>query len=88
MVITIMSSIGSCEVSTKEIARKSQSERADIFTEVSGEGTVPAGFGDLIIKASIKTPVEGWLATGLRQALTGCFLDCMTSRITRPQTYL
>jgi hypothetical protein len=36
----------------------SQSARTDVFIEVPVEGTVPAGFGDLIIKASIKTPLE------------------------------
>lgn len=49
-----------CGASTKEIARMSQSGRANIFTEVPLEATVPEGFGDLIIKASIKTPVEGY----------------------------
>jgi len=39
---------------------KSQSERTDIFREVSGEGPAPKGLVDLIIKASVKTHVEGY----------------------------
>lgn len=50
-----------CGAATKEIARKSQSERTDVFTEVTAEAA-PAGFVDLVIKASIKTPLEGYYA--------------------------
>ena len=37
----------------------SQSERTDVFTEVVSEGPAPAGFADVVIRASIKTPLVG-----------------------------
>jgi hypothetical protein len=49
-----------CGAATKEIARMSQSARTDVFTEVPAEGTVLAGFGNLIIRASLKTPLAGY----------------------------
>lgn len=64
MILVIATTMGAalvgCGAATKEIARKSQSERTDVFTEVTAEGAAPAGFVDLVIKASIKTPPEGY----------------------------
>ncbi len=42
------------------IAKESQSVRTDIFTEVEGTGTIPADYADVIIKANIKTHLEGY----------------------------
>jgi hypothetical protein len=49
-----------CGATTKIIARESQSERIDVFKEVAGTGTIPVGYADVIIKANIKTHVEGY----------------------------
>jgi len=44
----------------KMILQKSKSEKTDVFTEGAGEGAVPAGFAELIIKAGVKTHREGY----------------------------
>lgn len=49
-----------CGVAAKMILQKSQSEKTDVFTEGTGEGAVPAGFAELIIKAGVKTHREGY----------------------------
>ena len=49
-----------CGTSTKLISRMSQSETTDVFTEVTAEEPVPAGFADVVIRASVKTPLEGY----------------------------
>ncbi len=54
MVIGI--ALAGCGATTKELARMSRSKRMDVLTEIPSEGTVPAGFVDLVIQASIKTP--------------------------------
>ena len=51
MMITIMTIFAGCGAATKEMARMSQSERADVFTEVASEGPAPAGYADVVIKA-------------------------------------
>jgi len=48
-----------CGATAKEIHMKSQSERNDVFREVKAGETVPKGFIDMVIKASIKTHHEG-----------------------------
>ena len=49
-----------CGATAKEIRAKSLSERADVFREVKEEGAPPNGFVDVVIKASIKTHLEGY----------------------------
>ena len=51
-----------CGATAKEIQMRSQSEKADVFTEVKNGGIIPAGFAELTIKADIKTHVEGYYA--------------------------
>jgi hypothetical protein len=46
----------------------SQSGRTDVFTEAP-EGSVPAGYADLVIKASIKIPLEGYYALGSKTSI-------------------
>lgn len=58
ILIAIGITLVGCGAARKEIAMMSQSAGTDVFTEAPAEGTVPTGFGDLIIKASIKTPLE------------------------------
>jgi len=49
-----------CGTTAIEIQARSQSEKADIFTEVE-EGVVsPNGFAELTIKANIKTHINGY----------------------------
>jgi len=49
-----------CGATAKEIRAKSLSERTDVFREVKEEGAPPNGFVDVVIKASIKTHLEGY----------------------------
>jgi len=49
-----------CGVTAREIRAKSLSERTDVFREVKEEGAPPNGFVDVVIKASIKTHLEGY----------------------------
>jgi hypothetical protein len=58
-VITCFSLLG-CGTSAKEIRVRSQNDRTDVFTEVKLNETIPKSFSDLIIKANIKTHVEGY----------------------------
>lgn len=60
-----------CGAMTKEIARMGHSERTGVFTEDPSEGTAPAGFVDLIIKASIKTPLEGYYILESKDSVHG-----------------
>ena len=56
--ITVIILIG-CGVTSKEIRAKTQSERTDVFREVKTEEALPRGFADVVIKASLKTHLEG-----------------------------
>lgn len=49
----------SCGTTSQAIKSKSISDRAGVFSEIT-EGTPPQGFVDVVIKASIKTPLEGY----------------------------
>jgi hypothetical protein len=51
--------LAGCVSTTKEIARRTKSDRADVFREVPAGESAPAGFVDLVVKASVKTPDEG-----------------------------
>jgi hypothetical protein len=70
IVITVMSILASCGAMTKEIARMSQSERADVFVEIS-EGPAPAGYADIVIRASIKTPLAGYYTLESKESTRG-----------------
>ncbi len=60
LLLVFVSAALGCGLTAREIKIKSQSERTDIFREVSEEGPAPKGLVDLIIKASVKTHVEGY----------------------------
>ena len=62
MILAIGIILTGCSTATKEIVRMSQGERAGIFIEVVSEGPVPAGYADLVIRASLKTPLAGYYA--------------------------
>jgi hypothetical protein len=55
----------------KQISRMSQSERVDVFTEVTADGPAPSGFSDVVIKASIKTPLEGYYSLESKESAHG-----------------
>jgi hypothetical protein len=58
--ISIVTVFVSCSTATKEIVRMSQSENTGVFIEVVSEGPAPAGYADVVIRSSIKTPVAGY----------------------------
>ncbi len=60
IVITVLAILAGCGATTKEITRISQSERADVFTEIVSEGSVPTGYADMAIRATLKTPLAGY----------------------------
>ncbi len=60
-----------CGATTKELTKMSRSERTDVFTEVSAEGTASSGFVDLVIKASIKTHLEGYYTLESKKSVHG-----------------
>lgn len=60
MAITIGTVLLSCSTAMKEIVRKGQSEQAGVFIEVVSEGPIPAGYADIVIRSSVKTPVSGY----------------------------
>ncbi len=68
--ITGITLIG-CGATAKEIRAKSLSERSDVFHEVKEEGITPKGFVDVVIKASIKTHLEGYYALESKESLHG-----------------
>jgi hypothetical protein len=59
-VVLLLTVLSGCGAAAKTIAMKAQSERADIFQEISGAEAVPPGYADLTIRANIKTHVEGY----------------------------
>jgi len=73
-IIVIVAALGllvGCSGSAKMINAKSQSERADVFQERLGGESIPAGYADLVIKASIKTHLEGYYACESKDSAHG-----------------
>jgi hypothetical protein len=60
IVISVVAILAGCGATTREITRMSQSERTDVFTEIVSEGPIPAGYADMVIRASLKTPLAGY----------------------------
>jgi len=58
--IVLLIGLGGCGSTAKQITTESQPMRTDVFTEVKGQQPLPKGTVDLTIKASIKTPPEGY----------------------------
>ena len=52
--------LAGCGTAAKDIQIKSQSKETNVFTEIRDGGPIPKGFADLIIKANIKTHIEGY----------------------------
>ena len=70
-VVLLITVLAGCGVMAKMIAAKSQSERADVFTEVTDTGAKPQGYVDLVVKANIKTHVEGYHSDESGKSLHG-----------------
>lgn len=70
-VVLLLMIFAGCGATAKVIAARSQSERADVFTEVTDAGAKPQGFADVVIKASIKTHVAGYYSNELETSLHG-----------------
>jgi hypothetical protein len=61
-----------CGAASKEIQAKMISERTDVFREVQGEGGMPTqGSADVLIKAQVKTNLEGFYLLESRRSLHG-----------------
>jgi hypothetical protein len=60
VVVVALGLMVGCSGAAKMINAMSQSERVDVFQEMPGGESIPAGYADLIIKASIKTHLEGY----------------------------
>ncbi len=70
-VLGIALAISNAAANEKEITAKSQGDRTDVFSEVKEEGIPPKGFADLVIKASIKTHLEGYYILESKEFLHG-----------------
>lgn len=55
----------------REISDKSISQRTDVFRGISNESDVPAGLDGLVIKAEIKTHLEGFYILESKKSLHG-----------------
>jgi hypothetical protein len=71
VMLTVMTVFAGCGATGKEIALMGQSEKTDIFTEVMSEGSVPAGYADVVIKASVKIPFSGYYPLESKRSVRG-----------------
>ena len=55
MIVVALGLMVGCCATARTITAKSQSERTDVFTEVTDASATPQGFADMIVKANIKT---------------------------------
>ncbi len=69
--ILIANTLVACGATAKGITRMSRSERTDVFTEVSGEGPLPEGYADIVIRASLKTQLEGYYPIEAKRSSSG-----------------
>jgi hypothetical protein len=60
-----------CGSALKEINAKSLSTRSDIFVETEGYEPIPASYGDLVIKVSVKTALAGYYILESKRSLSG-----------------
>jgi hypothetical protein len=58
-------------ITAKVIQARSQSEKADILTEVKDGGIISKGFSELTITANIKTHIEGYYILASKESLHG-----------------
>jgi hypothetical protein len=69
--VVLVAMLSGCSAATKTIMSKSQSERTDSFKEVTASEALPAGYADVIIRANIKTPGEGYYIGESKKAAHG-----------------
>lgn len=69
--VFLMISLLGCGTTAKDIKERSQSYRANVFTEVKGNEPIPMGFAELIIKANIKTHDEGYYVLESKESIHG-----------------
>jgi hypothetical protein len=60
-----------CGATAREIQRKSESIKTDIFTEIEDGEPLSKGFTELTIKANIKTHLEGYYIGESKESLHG-----------------
>jgi len=70
-VVLLLTVLAGCGATAKMITAKSQSERADVFTEVTDTGAKPQGYADIVVKANIKTHVTGYYSGESETSLHG-----------------
>ncbi|HAR46483.1 MAG: hypothetical protein A2X56_09090 [Nitrospirae bacterium GWC2_57_13] len=70
-VLVLGPSLVGCGATAQMIVEKSQSERTDIFQEISRDEAIPAGYAGLAIKASLKTHVAGYYVGESEKSLHG-----------------
>jgi hypothetical protein len=68
MLVVLGTTLTGCGTASKQIRMKSHSERTDVF---KGEGVIPKWFADLVIRASIKTHLEGYYILESKASLHG-----------------
>lgn len=71
VVITVMTVSVGCGATAREITKMSQSEKTGVFNEVISEGPAPAGYADVVIKASLKTPLAGYYPLESKRSARG-----------------
>jgi len=70
-IVLLFMVLAGCGATAKMIAAKSQSERADVFTEVNDADAKSQGNVDMVVKANIKTHVEGYYSGEPEKSLHG-----------------
>ena len=60
-----------CGATAKTIKQKTQNTRPDVFTEMKNDDTPSEGFVTLAIKATIKTPLEGYYLLESKDSMRG-----------------
>ncbi len=60
LLMALIGVLAGCGLTSREIRNRSLSERTDVFEEVTEGRPLPAGYVDLVVRASIKTHLEGY----------------------------
>ena len=71
MIVVALGLMVGCGATARTITAKSQSERMDVFTEVTDAGARPHGFADMIVKANIKTHAANYYIGESRKSFHG-----------------
>ena len=69
--VLLLMVLAGCGATARQIAAKSQGEKADVFQETTGDKPIPSGYADLVIKARIKTHLEGYHADESKDSAHG-----------------